>query len=246
MQWSYDELGIITFSTELWNPELAAGIADPAKYQIRARSTEDELKLLRYNDEHLGGKGFVNWTPFDHPQLGRVEIGGWTHMYTFRNPPPASMATSEAARNFLKQTIHTNCLFTLKHAASAPLVQIEALNAEALGANLYKLTAVIANHGYLPTHMTQKALKHGTAGTTIASLSLGADVELLMGEATQDLGHLAGRHERVATWSPWMPDWHATRRKAEWLVRAPQGSPVTVQAGAQRAGQQRRTVVLGA
>ena len=26
MQWSYDEMGIITFSTELWNPELAAGI----------------------------------------------------------------------------------------------------------------------------------------------------------------------------------------------------------------------------
>ena len=58
MQWSYDEMGIITFSTELWNPELAAGIEQPAKYQVRARSTEDEMKLLEYNDKHLGGKGF--------------------------------------------------------------------------------------------------------------------------------------------------------------------------------------------
>jgi len=61
MQWSYDELGIITFSTELWNPELAAGIAEPAKYQIRARSTEDEIKLLQYNDEHLGGATMSIW-----------------------------------------------------------------------------------------------------------------------------------------------------------------------------------------
>ena len=70
MQWSYDEFGIITFSTELWNPELAAGIEFPAKYQVRARSTDDEIKLLEYNDRHLGGSGFVEWQSFDHPQIG--------------------------------------------------------------------------------------------------------------------------------------------------------------------------------
>ena len=58
MQWTYDEMGIITFSTELWNPQLAAGIENPAKYQIGELSVEDELKLLAYNDEHLGGAGF--------------------------------------------------------------------------------------------------------------------------------------------------------------------------------------------
>ena len=39
---------------------------------------EDDLKLIGWNDEQLGGKGFVDWYPFDHPQLGRVELGGWT------------------------------------------------------------------------------------------------------------------------------------------------------------------------
>ncbi|NDJ60894.1 MAG: peptidase M14, partial [Chloroflexi bacterium] len=142
MQWSYDEMGILTFSTELWNPELAAGIEQPAKYQVRARSTEDEIKLLAYNDTHLGGKGFVEWTPFDHPQLGRVEIGGWTHMFTFRNPPPVSFAVTDEAKQFLHDTIHTNCLFTLKHAATTPLIRVANIETQALGSDLYKVTAV--------------------------------------------------------------------------------------------------------
>jgi hypothetical protein len=71
MQWSYDEFGIITFSTELWNPELAAGVEDPAKYQIVGRSIDKELKLMAFNDEHLGGaKPSWTGTPFEHPQLG--------------------------------------------------------------------------------------------------------------------------------------------------------------------------------
>jgi murein tripeptide amidase MpaA len=244
MQWSYDEMGIITFSTELWNPELAAGIADPAKYQVRGRSADDEIKLLQYNDEHLGGKGFIDWTPFDHPQLGRVEIGGWTHMYTFRNPPPASWAATEKARCFLPDMLYTNCLFTLRHAACAPLIKIVKLEAEALGADLYKITAVVKNQGYLPTHMTQMALNHHMAGSVKASLTLADDVELLMGEPSQDLGHLAGRDERNAPWSPWLREWHTTQKKAEWLVRAPAGTSLTVIASAQRAGTQQQNVTL--
>jgi murein tripeptide amidase MpaA len=241
MQWSYDEMGIVTFSTELWNPELAAGIAEPAKYQLRARSEDDELALLRYNDEHLGGAGFVNWTPFDHPQLGKVEIGGWTHMYTFRNPPPASIAKTDKAREFLPTTLHTNCLFTLKHAAVAPLVRISAARAERLADGLYKVSALVGNVGFLPTNMTEIAKAHGTAGTVRATLS---GAEVVMGPTTQDLGHLAGRDDRVATWSPWMREWGQTGRVVEWLVRAEAGSEVTLTAGADRAGVHRQTVKL--
>jgi murein tripeptide amidase MpaA len=245
MQWSYDEMGIITFSTELWNPELAAGIADPAKYQIRARSIQDEIALLKYNDEHLGGKGFIDWTPFDHPQFGRVEIGGWTHMYTFRNPPPRSVASSEQARGFLHETMHKNCLFTLRHAACAPLVRITDARAESLGADLYKISVIAQNVGYLPTHMTQMALKHGTAPNVTAALTIPDGASLIMGVAEQDLGHLAGRDERTAPWSPWLREWHTTFRSAEWLVRAPAGTRVTVAAGAGRAGTNRREIRLG-
>jgi hypothetical protein len=77
-----------------------------------------------------------------------------------------------------------------------------------------------------------------------AELNFGDGVELMMGAPLQDLGHLAGRDERNATWSPWMPEWHATRKKAEWLVRAPGASSITVTASAQRAGVTRKVVQL--
>ncbi len=243
MQWSYDEMGIITFSTELWNPELAAGLQHPEKYQVRARSADDEIRLLHYNDEHLGGKGFIDWTPFDHPQLGRVEIGGWTHMYTFRNPPPASWATTDKARGFLPETIHNNCLFTLKHAACTPLLRFSAVKVEPLGADLFKITAVVKNIGYLPTHLTEMAIKQKVAVTTQVALEFPDHVQLLMGEKVQDLGHLAGRDERNATWSPWLREWHSSQRKAEWLVRAAPGVTLSLEAGSARAGVARAEVV---
>ena len=243
MQWTYDEFGIITFSTELWNPELAAGIEFPAKYQVRARSTEDEIKLLLYNDEHLGGAGFVDWRPFDHPQLGQVEIGGWTHMYTFRNPPPVSLAKTAKAKSFLFDTIHQNCLFTLKHALTAPRLRISDVKADKLADDLFKLSVTVANDGFLPTHLTQRALQHESAGPVIIELSAG-DAYIEMGKARQSIGHLAGRDERDATWSPWLRQWSATSAKVEWLLRAREGASVTVRASAQKAGRQLRELTL--
>ena len=32
---------------------------------------------MKWNDTDLGGKAFMDWKPYDHPQLGKVEIGGW-------------------------------------------------------------------------------------------------------------------------------------------------------------------------
>lgn len=243
MQWSYDEFGIITFSTELWNPELAAGIEFPAKYQIRARSLEDEIKLLEYNDKHLGGKGFVDWHEFDHPQLGKVELGGWTHMYTVRNPPSVSMASSDEAKHFLFDTIHANCLFTLKHAMTTPLLSIQSVSTEKLADDLYKVSAVIANEGFLPTHLTQRALVHGTASPVQVKVE-GDGAEIVIGKVEQSLGHLAGRDERNATWSPWLRDWSATKQAIEWLIRAPQHTVLTLTASAQKAGHKQVEVTL--
>ena len=243
MQWSYDEFGILTFSTELWNPEAAAAIVDPAKYQLGARSNDDELKMLRYNDEDLGGAGFIDWQPFDHPQLGALEIGGWTHMYTVRNPPPRSLASTEAARQFLPDMLHSNCLFTLRHAMTAPLLRIRDLEVEALGSGLYKLSALVANQGFLPTHLTQRALAHGTAGEVEVQLDAG-EAEIIMGAAQQRVGHLAGRDERTSTWSPWLRQWNDTAARIEWLLRAESGASVSVTASAQKAGAQMRTIRL--
>jgi murein tripeptide amidase MpaA len=87
--WAYEHQGIFGWTVEVWSPQRQAGITD-YKYidWYREHPLEDDLKLLRWSDEKLGGKGYINWYPFDHPQLGRVELGGWDAMYAWSNPPP--------------------------------------------------------------------------------------------------------------------------------------------------------------
>jgi len=51
-----------------------------------AKVEGEDAAWLRYNDEVRNGEGFVAWTPFEHPELEPVEIGGWTPY--FRTNPP--------------------------------------------------------------------------------------------------------------------------------------------------------------
>ena len=88
--WVYDHLGMYSWVVELWSPMREAGITN-YKYidWFRDHPIEDDLKLYRWNVDKLGGIAHIPWKPFDHPQLGRVEIGGWNRFHAFGNPPPA-------------------------------------------------------------------------------------------------------------------------------------------------------------
>ena len=88
--WFYNTQGVFSFITEFWNPLRAAGITLEGSMSLwlgGLHPVEDELRLLRWNDEELGGKGFVPWHAFDHPQLGPVEIGGWDKIHYWYNAP---------------------------------------------------------------------------------------------------------------------------------------------------------------
>ncbi len=42
---------------------------------------------MRWNDEEEEGRAFTDWKPFDHPQLGPVEIGGGDFKFHQENLP---------------------------------------------------------------------------------------------------------------------------------------------------------------
>src|SRR4029078_8439655 len=48
---------------------------------------EDDLKMLAWSDNEMGGRGFIDWHPFQHPQLGPVELGGWDEVNVLSNAP---------------------------------------------------------------------------------------------------------------------------------------------------------------
>ena len=96
--WIYEHLGMFMWTIEIWNPKKEAGIDnDEWIHWFRDHPIEDDLKMYDWAQRVAPGEGHVEWKPFDHPQLGRVEIGGWNRVAVFSNPPPA-LREKEVAR----------------------------------------------------------------------------------------------------------------------------------------------------
>ena len=82
----YSYFGVIWYGDEIWN---GGRFTD---YDKDGRI--DEWEVLRWHDENRPGKGdFQDWTPFKHPQLGDVEIGGLNPKFWSQNPPPDLIET---------------------------------------------------------------------------------------------------------------------------------------------------------
>ncbi len=156
------------------------------------------------------------------------------YIWSYRNPPGA----------LLEEICHNNTVFNLRHAAAAPQVKIDKFSVEALGADLWKVSAVVVNRGYLPTNLSDVAIENKVAKPVTVSLDL-EDAELIINPQTQDLGNLAGRNERKFAFSNWGPQWSPTAKPVEWLVRATgPGARVTAVAVSEKGGTHRVSEAL--
>ena len=125
--WTWLDLGAFSFTNELWG-DLGMDVPDAGD--------DRRLAALRWNDVALHGNGFVRWYEVDHPQYGKVELGGWKR-FTVRTTPP----------DFLSETCVRNTLFSLEHAAMLPRLRLETLGSVSEG----RLRVRITNDGVLPT-----------------------------------------------------------------------------------------------
>lgn len=229
--WLWDQLGIYSFITELWNPLRAAGISlektTASAWLWGFHPIEDEAKLLAWNDRELGGKGFVPWHTVEHPQLGRVEIGGWDKVRYWYNVPFER----------LEKEVAPHSEWLIYEALALPRLEVRSFTAEAIAPGTWRVRLALENAGWLPTHGSQQALDRQAVGAVTAELTLPAGASLLEGTAKRSVGQLAGRSEQrsTATWwgySPGTPD----RALVEWLVAAPAGTTLAVVARHDRAG----------
>ena len=233
--WLYDHFGLFAWTTELWSPMNQAGIPTPKPIEWRREHPlEDELKLLRWNDEKLDGKGFVPWRPFEHPQLGPVEIGGWDPIYAFRNPPP----------QFLEAEVTPHAEWLIWHALISPRIELFSAEAAPLGAETYRVRLVVHNTGWLPSYVTKKALERDVVRGVVAEITLPEGAELVAGLPREQGPQLEGRAYKPVSSLGWTADVTGDRAKFEWVVRAPSGSEVQLTARHDRAGVVRATVHL--
>jgi murein tripeptide amidase MpaA len=233
--WMYDHLGVFGWTTELWSPTRQAGIEAPKPIDwFREHPVEDDLKLLRWNDESLGGRGFVDWYPVEHPQLGRVELGGWDSLYAFRNPPP----------QFLEAEVKPHADWLIWHLLISPRLELLRAEAEPLGEGTYRIRLVVHNTGWLPSYVTKKALERKLTRGVVAEITLPEGAGLVGGVSRVEGPQLEGRAYQPASSFGWVAEPTGDRAKFEWLVRAPSGGEVILTARHDRAGVVRTVVAL--
>ena len=179
---------------------------------------KDASAWLRYSDEQRDGAGFIAWQKFEHPELGEVEIGGWSP-YFKTNPPPERIP--EIAR---KQTE-----FVLDLAGRFPRVSLDEPEVTRLAPGLYEIKADLVNDGYFPTGTAMAARNH---------------------RARPYVVRLEVPNERIVTGRRnnkfWSIPGSGGRESVRWIVRAGDGSDVTVTVFSEKFGRFTRVVRLDA
>jgi murein tripeptide amidase MpaA len=233
VDWIYDHLGAYAWVTEFWSPQRAAGLEGYHFIDwIREHSPDDDLALIKLADEL--GEGYVDWYPFEHPQLGPVELGGWDIVRFWFNPPLSK----------LEGEVRPHTDFALFLALVSPRLEVRSFDAEPVGNGAFRLRLVLENTGWLPTNVSERALERKAVRPLEVSLELPDGARIASGKEREEAGQLAGRVERRSvTW--WNVD-HSTseRTKVEWVVEAEAGERVGVVARHERAGTVRSEVVL--
>ena len=177
--WLYEHLGMYTWVVEIWSPMREAGIE---KYLyidwFRDHPIADDLKLYQWNRDKLGGFAHVAWKPFEHPQLGKIDLGGWNRFHAFSNPPPA-LLEKELAR-FPK--------WMLWQALTSPKLELVAAEADALGDDNWRVRLVVQNTGWLPSYVSKRALERKVVRGVIAEITLPAGAKLVHGKRREIAG----------------------------------------------------------
>lgn len=236
--WLFDHKGVFAFTVELWDLPTAAGCEEKSKEKkfmdwFRKHPVEDEYKILDWVNGNCPD-ALVAWYEFDHPQLGKVELGGWNAMYSWRNPPHA----------LLEAELRPQAEFALSFASLAPRLAWREVKVTPLSEGAYHVLAVVENTGFLPTYVSQRAQQMKAVRPVRLEIDLPEGAELVGGNRKVEIGQLEGRSNKMDVSNLWAGSPTDNRGKAEWVVRAPSGATITVAALSERAGAIRRTVEL--
>jgi hypothetical protein len=222
------------YTLELWNPYGFAGV-ELEKPALFFRKPDEKI-IRAIIDKATTLPGVVSpWQPFDHPQLGPVEIGGFDYMRVVRNPP-ISLLAEECGRG---HTVAERMLRT------TPQLLVE-LHTE-VHDDITVLTASFENRGFLSTACLSHAEAIERVPPIAATLDVGDTAEIIEGECTQVLGHLDGWGSLQVGFGQHAiyPSLGArgTRTRARWVIKG--AGEAKVQWTAPRAGSGVATILLG-
>jgi hypothetical protein len=235
IDWTNDGLGILSFSNELWSSEQYY-TSQALKDQQRDANSPINPRIANYwfNDNLEFGDQFTEWKEYDHPQFGKIELGGsWKKSYG-RVPP----------RWMNEELCHRNMAFTLYQAGEMPKISLGDTKVELIGENVYRVRVDIKNEHLIPTILAKAAQNNVVTpdlltldGKAAEVLSAGWVLDNLRPIATQlidqrDLKRIMLRNGQSGN----------STRTIEYLVRG--AGDITVTYTSLKGGAARKTIAL--
>ena len=235
--WLYTYRGILGLTIELWDLATASGVTGKNDENnfiewFRNHPIEDDYKMFDFIAEH-NPDGIVDWFEFEHPQLGKVELGGWDRVFTWRNPP----------KQLLEAEVAPQADFVISFASLAPKIHWYKVDVTSLGEGNYHILAILENTGYLPTQAANQAKTLKTVQPIRIKLGTSEKVSLKSGQKFQEIGQLEGRSNKKST-GYYANSPMDNRCKIEWVVQGSAGEKLTLDAISDRAGHCQHEIIL--
>jgi hypothetical protein len=229
-EYAYNQRGAIGYVVELWDLFKRMGMTRPPKFvQYYERvSRADVEKFAKWDAAENGGRSFPPWRPFDHPQLGKLDIGGIDPRVGMWNPPLHELPELCATQSQVFQRV----------AALAPRLKIGTIERRALGGGVTRVDVRVENDGYLGSYGLPSA-KQLDFNEPVYATAIAERCKLVdPGAAHQVLGHLDGWGRGLHTGAN-LPAYPGTRGTtnaafASYLVSG--NGTLVVRAGSCRAG----------
>ena len=255
--WAYMQYGMYSITTELWNPQ--KDIKDFPQFTGPGARIEAQRALLKYQDEKYGGKLFVPWKKFKHPELGEGEIGGWKPKYRSNALPGEPLLDVcekhwqfELFRAGLQPEVvitdaKARVLSTVNRAnnavASQKGDQVSIKKGKSMGTyKIVEVNVTIENKGKLATHVARGAQLAGNREDIVWLIGDRDKITYLQGTPFQKLGVIDGTMEipgDSGRGAPRQPQQPRMRRMPRFIppgypmqrMRGPRLQPTEVKSG---------------
>lgn len=210
------------YTAEMVMKALKGGMMTTKKMAKMMRERQDKDDDEEGGDEAdealfaFDSTAFVPWQEYDHPTLGKVEIGGAKPWATLA--PPANLAQS---------LIDKQLPFVKELVGYLPKLAIEKTEIEQRNGDVWKINVWIKNSGRLPCP-THQGKRCGRPSPATVILNGGS------------LKFLEGREKKVVE----LLDGSGGVQKISWLVQAPVGSKLTVDLNNSATGADSRSITL--
>lgn len=176
---------------------------------------EKTKAFIAYDRDVLKGDGFVNWTSFEHPTLGTVEIGG--EKAFVRTTPSYDEA---------EKMINLQMPWVFEIVKKLPSLIILKTEVEAISADIYKVNIWVQNENYLPFPTAMGSRNNRPAPAIL--LIDGKDVQFVNGKARTPINKVDG----------------LKAIKLSYLIQAKKGTEVSLKLESKFAGNDKANITL--